>query len=956
MVISDTTKTDRLFKESQDRRMTSTDKAFYEEEAANLRVIQGEEVWLEQIDSDPATAIAAGTAWMQSGWLHEDSTVADEKAWFASGTNDNSGYWRRWIPPKVGQDYTISVYKSGSGTPGVLGAKILTTDVSDWVFDYQEGMLWFQDAPGYSSPYYISGYRYSGALTTKSELDSLYQASGTGGGSSWSGATGYIIVSSQAHDAYNWINASSQRYEDILSSGVKYTWAYKSIDSSGIKWTWAYDSIDASGNEYSTAYTHSQDNTQAHSDYLLNNEDDSTSGTITAKSFSGPLSGTSISGGSYKGTWAGDSINLGYVDSGSQLHNILQSGNKYTIAYTWFDESSQKISVYVASGDSYSTHVGTTHDYAYITSNDGATDVTAAELEELSDGSQTTLHSHAGGAAGGYPSGADGSIQYASGSAQHGGEYRLHWDRYDKELTISGTVVATSTISSQTGIIAHYVSANASNLAGATDEKVKIDTGATADYIGAASTDGVLRTDGTISYSDGGDFVTLTVNDRISGSAVSSQIWFAASGVKLSQAYVSTSTGIFEPALTKGTLTSTSPIALTDSTRQLIGGASVISISNYIGSTQAIARFADSSNVNWTKITAISSGFDGRLDTLEAQQPSSWSGAVGYTNVSGNARDAYSWTSTSGTRYEDILGSGVKYTTAYNERGSQIAGDNLNWDGSELDVQNVLVDNADDSTIGTLTAAGFITTAFVSSQYISGSNLKIGATKITNILDEDDMSSDSNVSLATQQSIKKYVDDNASFDATLYATSANIIDRFYPSAEGHFFTGSGAKLASAYASASTGIFEPALTKGNLTASSPLSLDNTRQVIGGAAQISIPKGTASADGYLDNIDYILFSSAVLHSSNSSLHSFNVANYITSTNSISRFAPSSETRYGWESVANAGTIAHTCSAKPTWVGISPSGANPIAYSFTVDATNVTVYHTSPDTETFSWRAVV
>jgi hypothetical protein len=34
-------------------------------------------------------------------------------------------------------------------------------------------------------------------------------------------------------------------------------------------------------------------------------------------------------------------------------------------------------------------------DYALVTGNDGATDVTAAELEELSDGSSTTLHTHA---------------------------------------------------------------------------------------------------------------------------------------------------------------------------------------------------------------------------------------------------------------------------------------------------------------------------------------------------------------------------------------------------------------------------------------------------------------------------------------------------------------------------------------------------------------------------------
>lgn len=45
--------------------------------------------------------------------------------------------------------------------------------------------------------------------------------------------------------------------------------------------------------------------------------------------------------------------------------------------------------------------------------------------------------------------------------------------------------------------------------AGGGDEKVKIDAAATAGYIGVASNDGVLRTDTGLSYTDGGDFVTL---------------------------------------------------------------------------------------------------------------------------------------------------------------------------------------------------------------------------------------------------------------------------------------------------------------------------------------------------------------------------------------------------------------------------------------------------------------
>lgn len=47
---------------------------------------------------------------------------------------------------------------------------------------------------------------------------------------------------------------------------------------------------------------------------------------------------------------------------------------------------------------------------------------------------------------------------------------------------------------------------------GADTYKVKVDAAATEDYIGAASNDGVLRTGTGLSYTDGGDFVTLALS------------------------------------------------------------------------------------------------------------------------------------------------------------------------------------------------------------------------------------------------------------------------------------------------------------------------------------------------------------------------------------------------------------------------------------------------------------
>ena len=47
------------------------------------------------------------------------------------------------------------------------------------------------------------------------------------------------------------------------------------------------------------------------------------------------------------------------------------------------------------------------------------------------------------------------------------------------------------------------------------------------------------------------------------------------------------------------------------------------------------------------------------------------------------------------------------------------------------------------------------------------------------------------------------------------------------------------------------------TKGNFTATSPLSLDNTRQVLGGALNISIQQATSTTDGYLSSSDWNTF---------------------------------------------------------------------------------------------------
>jgi hypothetical protein len=45
------------------------------------------------------------------------------------------------------------------------------------------------------------------------------------------------------------------------------------------------------------------------------------------------------------------------------------------------------------------------------------------------------------------------------------------------------------------------------------------------------------------------------------------------------------------------------------------------------------------------------------------------------------------------------------------------------------------------------------------------------------------------------------------------------------------------------------------------------------------------------------------------------------------------------------------------KPNWAQVAPSGTSPLAFSYVLsNDTTITVYHTSPDLETFSWEVQV
>lgn len=78
--------------------------------------------------------------------------------------------------------------------------------------------------------------------------------------------------------------------------------------------------------------------------------------------------------------------------------------------------------------------------------------------------------------------------------------------------TIEGVVTYLLKLWHKVKAIDDAISSNETDIAAQTDVKVGIDSGATAGYLGAAYSDGVLRTDQSIDYTDGGDYATLGVN------------------------------------------------------------------------------------------------------------------------------------------------------------------------------------------------------------------------------------------------------------------------------------------------------------------------------------------------------------------------------------------------------------------------------------------------------------
>lgn len=144
-------KLDLSFKKLVNREYTVNEKAWYEETGGVGFKLKGSDVWVEDIPETPPETSTDAIQLYNTLTLTEDSTVSDKRCWLA---NDD-GRIGSFISPRYGSDYSVVLYNESD-------EQIYPTDVSDWFFDYETGILTFGETPSTNGPFKVKVYRYIG--------------------------------------------------------------------------------------------------------------------------------------------------------------------------------------------------------------------------------------------------------------------------------------------------------------------------------------------------------------------------------------------------------------------------------------------------------------------------------------------------------------------------------------------------------------------------------------------------------------------------------------------------------------------------------------------------------------------------------------------------------------------------------------------------------------------------
>ena len=160
MALTDAQKLDYAFKKLKSLGRTASAKAYYEESEPGGILIPNATVFTDTIPSTPPPATTAVVKCYIPApgdgrlLLTVDGTVASSKCWKATvGTVQ-----KNWIPPYYATAYAARIFKSDGTT------EIPTTDPSDWIFDYESGVLTFDGTCPDTGGIYLHAYQYVGGL------------------------------------------------------------------------------------------------------------------------------------------------------------------------------------------------------------------------------------------------------------------------------------------------------------------------------------------------------------------------------------------------------------------------------------------------------------------------------------------------------------------------------------------------------------------------------------------------------------------------------------------------------------------------------------------------------------------------------------------------------------------------------------------------------------------------
>lgn len=147
----DATKINYSHKRLVGKQHTTNLKKFYEEEDGVILFQHAKEIWIDKVESTPPTTTTQLIKVYENLEMVEDNTVQGRKSFYAvDGTGKRI---KGFIPPSYGIDYNVNLE--------IGGKKIPSSHSSNWMFDYANGVISFENNPPVGDVK-ISAYQYIG--------------------------------------------------------------------------------------------------------------------------------------------------------------------------------------------------------------------------------------------------------------------------------------------------------------------------------------------------------------------------------------------------------------------------------------------------------------------------------------------------------------------------------------------------------------------------------------------------------------------------------------------------------------------------------------------------------------------------------------------------------------------------------------------------------------------------